>query len=61
MATPLAVFGPGILILTRTDVTPNTPINVGYVQEFSIEMSGTTRMGVLPRSLLSAAGTTPRW
>src|SRR5580693_1911960 len=43
MATPLAVFGPGILILTRTDVTPNTPINVGYVQEFSIEMSGTTK------------------
>ena len=31
MSTPLAVFGPGILILTRTDVTPATPINVGFV------------------------------
>lgn len=43
MATPLAVFGPGILILTRTDITPGAPINVGYVQEFSIESAATTK------------------
>jgi len=43
MATPLAVFGPGILILTRTDITPGAPINVGFVQEFSIEAAATTK------------------
>lgn len=43
MATPLAVFGPGILIATRTDVSPGVAINVGYVQEFSIEAAGTTK------------------
>ena len=43
MSTPFATFGPGILICTRTDITPGTPINVGYAQEFSIEMAGTTK------------------
>lgn len=43
MATPLAAFGPGILICTRTDVVPGTPINVGYAQEFSLEFAGTTK------------------
>ena len=43
MSTPLAVFGPGILIAQRTDITPGAPINVGYVQEFSIETAGTTK------------------
>lgn len=40
MATPAAVFGPGILILTRTDVTPSPAINVGFVQEFSLDAAG---------------------
>lgn len=43
MSTPAAVFGPGILIATRTDITPGPPINVGYVQEFSMEIAGTTK------------------
>jgi hypothetical protein len=43
MTTPIAVFGPGVLIATRTDITPGAPINVGYVQEFSIEVAGTTK------------------
>ena len=43
MATPLAVFGPGILIATRTDISLGTPINVGYAQEFSIELAGTNK------------------
>lgn len=42
MATPLAAFGPGILICTRTDAQ-GTPINVGYAQEFSIDLAGTTK------------------
>lgn len=43
MATPLAVFGPGILICTRTDISNATPVNVGYAQEFQIEAAGTTK------------------
>lgn len=43
MATPFAAFGPGILIISRTDVTPNVPINVGYSQELTLDFSGTTK------------------
>lgn len=43
MSTPLAVFGPGILIAQRTDITTPSPVNVGFVQEFSIEAAGTTK------------------
>ena len=43
MSTPLAVFGPGILIAQRTDITIPSPVNVGFVQEFSIEAAGTTK------------------
>lgn len=43
MSTPLAAFGPGILIVSRTDITIPSPINVGYAQEFSIEAAGTTK------------------
>jgi hypothetical protein len=38
MAVP--VFGPGIMIVTRTDVTPSTPVNLGFVQEFSLDFDG---------------------
>jgi len=34
-----AVFGPGSLYLTRTDVSNSTPINIGYAQEFSLDQS----------------------
>lgn len=35
---PQGVFGPGILIMTRTDLTNQTPVNVGYVQEFNTDI-----------------------
>lgn len=38
-----AAFGPGILIATRTDLTTPIAINIGYVQEFSIDFAGTTK------------------
>src|SRR6266702_6924946 len=59
MAPPLAVFGPGILIVTRTDITPGAPINVGFVQEFSLEAAGTTKQlyGQKQFPLASARGT----
>ena len=64
MATPLAVFGPGILILTRTDITNGTPINVGFAQEFSIDLAGTSKQLygqnqfplVVARSTIKATG-----
>ena len=40
MTTPFDVFGPGMLICQRTDVTPATPLNVGYAQEFSADFAG---------------------
>src|SRR6266700_3059451 len=59
MSTPLAVFGPGILILTRTDLTPSTPINVGFVNEFSIDAAATTKQlyGQKQYPLVAARGT----
>jgi hypothetical protein len=38
-----AVFGPGSLYLTRTDITGATPINIGFAQEFSLDESGETK------------------
>lgn len=38
-----AAFGPGILIVTRTDLTTPLAINVGYAQELSIDFAGTTK------------------
>jgi hypothetical protein len=35
---PQGVFGPGILYMTRTDLTVQTPINVGFVQEFQTDI-----------------------
>ena len=36
---PQGIFGPGILWVTRTDAGDPTPINVGYCNEFSTDMS----------------------
>ena len=57
MAIP--AFGPGILILTRTDLVTPAAINVGYVNEFSIELAGTTKQlfGQNQFPLVSARGT----
>lgn len=41
--TPQGLFGPGILWLTRTDVSNGTPFNVGFVNEFSYDLSGDTK------------------
>ena len=43
MATPQAAFGPGILIVSRTDIAIPAPVNVGFANEFSIEAAGTTK------------------
>jgi hypothetical protein len=37
--SPQALFGPGILWVTRTDVANATPINIGFVNEFSVDIS----------------------
>jgi hypothetical protein len=39
----VARFGPGIAIVTRTDVTPSTPINIGYAQSLSLSWKGSTK------------------
>lgn len=59
MSTPLAVFGPGILIAQRTDITIPSPVNIGYSQEFSIEVAGQTKQlyGQKQYPLAAARGT----
>jgi hypothetical protein len=66
MATPPAAFGPGILIITRTDTAQPIPINVGYAQELNLDFSGTTKQlfGQNQYPLVSARGTvksTGKW
>lgn len=39
----VARFGPGIAIVQRTDVTPSTPINVGYAQSLTLSFKGSTK------------------
>lgn len=39
----VAAFGPGIAIVTRTDLTPATPINIGYCQSLTLSEKGTTK------------------
>ena len=36
----LAAYGPGVIIITRTDIPNQTPINVGFANEFSLDESG---------------------
>ena len=40
MTTPFDAFGPGVIIVTRTDVANSTPYNIGYSQEFSVDFAG---------------------
>ncbi len=66
MAIPPAAFGPGILILTRTDIANGIAINTGYVQEFSLDFTGNTKQlyGQNQFPLVSARGTikaTGKW
>lgn len=43
MSVPFGAFGPGIAIVTRTDVSPSPAVNIGYAQEFSFDFAGTTK------------------
>lgn len=43
MSVPFAAFGPGILIVTRTDLTTPVAVNIGYAQELSLDFSGSTK------------------
>lgn len=53
-------FGPGSLYVTRTDIPNQTPVNVGYAQEFSYDFAGDTKeaYGQNQLPLMAARGTT---
>lgn len=36
----LDAFGPGAIIVTRTDVANSTPVNIGYAQSFNLDFTG---------------------
>jgi hypothetical protein len=59
MSTPLAVFGPGVVIVTRTDLANAPACNVGYAQELTVDFAGTTKnlFGQNQYPLVSARGT----
>ncbi len=59
MSTPLAAFGPGIVIVTRTDTVTPMAVNVGYANEFTFEQSVTTKQlyGQNQFPLVAARGT----
>ncbi len=59
MATPLAAFGPGVVIITRTDTATPLAINVGSAQEMSLEVKGNTKAlyGTQQFALAVARGT----
>lgn len=42
-SVPLAVFGPGSLYVTRNDIAGQTPVNIGYAQEFSYDESAESK------------------
>lgn len=54
-----AAFGPGILIAKRLDILNGTAINVGYANEFSFDLSGSTKQlfGQNQYALVAARGT----
>lgn len=56
---PQGLFGPGILYVTRTDVANATPVNIGYINEFSMDWTFTTKelYGQNQLPLLVARGT----
>lgn len=58
-SVPQGLFGPGIAIVTRTDVPNASPVNVGFCNEFSYDMSADVKelYGQNRLPLLTAAGT----
>lgn len=59
MSTPAAIFGPGIVMVTRTDIANGTPLNAGFANEFSLDFSATQKdlYGQNQFPLVSARGT----
>ena len=55
----VAVFGPGIVIVTRTDTATPLAVNIGYANEFSISFKGSTKKlyGQSQFPLLATRGT----
>ena len=43
MTVPFDAFGPGVIVVTRTDVTPGTPVNIGYAQSFNTQFQATIK------------------
>jgi hypothetical protein len=56
---PQGVFGPGITWVTRTDIANQTPGNIGFINEFSTDISFETKelFGQNQFALLAARGT----
>jgi len=54
-----AAFGPGIIIVTRTDLAQQTPINIGYAQSLSLDIAGEVKplYGTYQFPLVQARGT----
>lgn len=59
MSAPFAAFGPGIVIVTRTDTATPVACNIGYAQEFSLDLNGGAKQlfGQNQYPLVSARGT----
>ena len=55
----MAVFGPGSLYVTRNDIPNQTPVNIGYANEFSYDESADTKdlYGQNQYALVIARGT----
>ena len=43
MSEPFAAFGPGIVIVQNTTITTPAPMNIGYAQELTIDLSATNK------------------
>ena len=58
-SVPQGLFGPGILWVTRNDIANQTPTNIGYVNEFSMDVTFSTKelYGQNQFALLVARGT----
>lgn len=59
MSVPVAAFGPGIAIVRRLDIANGVAVNIGYVNELSLDFSGTIKelFGQNQYPLLAARGT----
>jgi len=54
-----ALYGPGNLVVRRTDIANGTPLNLGYINEFSISEKGETKQlfGQKDYALVTRRGT----